>query len=355
MFQKKIQSLLFPIFFSFFILSSFTNLEKPIEQKIDQIASSENFNGTIALQENDHIIFFKSYGYADHENRIKNTNDSLYRIASISKQFTAVSILQLYEKGLINLDDKIIKYLPDYPINVGNNVTIHQLLTNTSGIPEYTKIPAPLNILLNGLTADELISIFKDKPLEFEPGTKYSYSSSNYIILGVIIEKVSELSYPEYLQKNIFDVIPLTHTFYRRENYLPLEVLGYTLDSNNNLTKATNLHNSLAFSTGGIVSTAGDLLIWNQALHQNKVLSKKSFDLMRDSHVFRDDSQKKFYGYGYDIDLTNQGRCILHHGTMMGFKTLLADYPEKAISLVILSNHDFSKELILKIQNKLVE
>ena len=203
MFSKKNQLMLFPIFFSFFILTSFNSLECPKVLKIDQIATSENFNGTIALQENERIVFFKSYGYADHENKIKNTNDSLYRIASISKQFTAASILQLHEKGLINLEDKIIKYLPDYPVHVANKVTVHHLLTNTSGIAEYTKIPAPMHVLLNGLTSDELISIFKNKPLEFEPGTKYSYSSSNYILLGVIIEKVSGLSYPQYLQKKL--------------------------------------------------------------------------------------------------------------------------------------------------------
>lgn len=344
----------FLMFYFLIIVCTQTCPAEPLSEKIDKIALKAGFSGTIAAKQNNNILLVKSYGCCQIEDSLPCKDTTIYRIASLSKQFTAAAILQLKEQGLLDLNDPIIKYLPDYPKEVASKVTIHHLLSNSSGIPEYIHNPVPLETILGGLPLKDLIAQFKDCPLEFEPGEKYNYSNSGFVLLGAIIEKVSGMSYGDYLQKNIFDKLSLKTIRYRPNSRGCNEAIGYSQNADGQIVKAPNIHNSLAFSTGGLISDVYDLLKWDEALNNYKVVSKESVELMKGNQIQREKDPNCFYGYGLEVDIGDNKKCF-HFGSMPGFRSMMSKHEKEDLCIVILSNHDFSKELIIEIENSIYE
>ena len=225
------------------------------------------FNGAALVAENGAVIFKKGYGDANMEWDLPNKPDTKFRLGSITKQFTAVLILQLMQEGKLSLDDPLNKHLPDYPTDVGGQVTIHHLLTHTSGIPSYTGLPDFFaEQSRDPYTPDELVEVFADLPLEFEPGSEWRYNNSGYFLLGAIIEKIEGTTYEESLQQRIFDPLGMHDSGYdHHDTILPNRAAGYERQGAG-YRNAAYLDMSLPYAAGSLYSTVEDLALWDRAL-----------------------------------------------------------------------------------------
>lgn len=288
------------------------------------------FNGSALVAESGQAILRKSYGEANLEWHVPNTPDTKFRLGSITKQFTATLVLQLAEKGQIDLTAPISRYLPDYPNPNADRITIHHLLNHTSGIPGYTELPEfERTARLPGKGA-EFMNIFSRLQLLFEPGTKYSYSNSGYFLLGVILEKVSGKPYVQLLRENIFDPLGMSQSGYDSTRpILEKRAAGYdaTLDG---FANAAYRDMGEPFAAGSLYSSVDDLLRWDQALYGERVLSNAS-------------KQKMFtpglgdYGYAFFIhkgDVTT----VEHGGSINGFETQITRDLEPKRLYVLLNN-----------------
>ena len=247
------------------------------------------------------ILYRKGFGYADIKNKIPITPETKFRIGSVTKQFTAAAILKLQENNLLSVHDKLSKFIPDFPR--GNEVTIHQLLTHTSGIHSYTNHDDFVAHVTQAISPDSLINLIKKDPYDFNPGEKSMYNNSGYFILGYLIGKISGMPYSEYLKKTFFDPLGMKNTgIYYTGIKLEHEAKGYS-GSNGNYPRAINWDMSWAGGAGAIYSTVDDLLKWNNALYGGKVLKKESLDAMLTPAVLNN-GEKASPLYGYGLGLT---------------------------------------------------
>ena len=274
---------------------SLHELESRVEEYMTARVKRDHFSGSILIAREGKVLFSKGYGMANLEHDVPNTPQTKYRLGSITKQFTAMAILILQEQGKLNVHDKIKKYLPDAP-KAWDEITIEHLLTHTSGIYNYTESLEFLKTLPVRVTLKELIAKFKDKPLNFKPGEKYSYSNSGYIVLGQIIETASGQNYPSFLKQAIFDPLAMTETGYdNATSILKHRASGYTRRLGIVLTNCDYVDMSIPHAAGALYSTTLDLLKWDQALYTEKLVPRKSLDAMFTPH-------KDNYGYGWMID-----------------------------------------------------
>jgi CubicO group peptidase (beta-lactamase class C family) len=293
------------------------------------------FSGSIAAIKDGKVIFEKAYGYANIEHKVKNTTETKYKIWSITKQFTAVAILLLEELGLLKLEDSLKKYFPEYG-ELNPNITIHHLLTHTSGIFNYSSLPNSHETFqrMNHKKSD-LIKMFLSKPLDFEPGTQWNYSNTGYYLLGMLIEKLSGKTYSEFLTENIFLKLGMFNTGVDDDKKIVLrKASGYYLNGNE-LINCNYINMDLMLSSGGMYSTVGDLLIWNQALNSGKLLSIKSIEKMNTPY-------KNNYGYGVSINMNGDRRVVHHNGSCEGFLSEIHRYVDDDFAVVVLSNYGFT-------------
>jgi CubicO group peptidase (beta-lactamase class C family) len=285
-------------------------------------------------------IYAKGFGLANLELEAPMTSDMIFRLGSITKQFTAVSILILEERGKLNIKDDIRQYLSDYP-NHGKVITIENLLTHTSGIPSFTSFPNIHEIEQSNLTTSEILDLFKDKPLQFEPGERFSYSNSGYNVLGAIIESVSGTTYEEFIETEIFDKLGMQNSFYDHpEEVVKNKILGYNKDSLG-YRRADYMTMCAPFSAGGLRSNVHDLAIWNQAIHEGKLISVEN--LARAFMPFKLNSgELSDYGYGWVSDSFMDHQLYHHNGGIFGFSTSGFYYPKEDIYISILSNNTSS-------------
>ncbi len=296
------------------------------------------FNGTALVAQDGKVMYKGAFGMANMEWSIPNTPDTKFRLGSITKQFTATLILQLVEKGKIKLDAKIIDYLPDYRKDTGQKVTIHHLLTHTSGIPSYTSLPNFANeVSRDPYKPDEFVKKFASGDLEFEPGSKFAYNNSGYFLLGAIIEKVTGKTYEQVLKENILDPTGMKNTGYdHHRTILSKRATGYDKRPDG-YTNAPYLDMSLPYAAGSMYSTVEDLLLWDQALYTEKVLSAKSKELMYTPFLEK-------YAYGWAVEdasfkFNDQPvQSIAHGGGINGFATMIARFPKEKYLIVLLDN-----------------
>src|SRR5437762_9724935 len=264
------------VFLGAFILLSIFNVSCS-QTKIDKLdklisAYSENgqFNGSVLVAEKGIIIYKKGFGLANVEWNIPNQPDTKFRLSSVNKQFTAMLILQLVAKNKLKLDVPISTYLPDYPKKNGDILTIHHLLTHTSGIPSYTDFPFFRDMMRDAYSPEEIVNLFADSALEFTPGEKFEYSNSGYILLGYIIEKITGKSYEQELQSKIFTPLKMNNTGYdHNSTVIKNRASGYNRIGTT-FQNANYIDMSVPFSAGGIYSTVEDLYLWDQALYTEK-------------------------------------------------------------------------------------
>jgi CubicO group peptidase (beta-lactamase class C family) len=315
--------------------SSPQDLSTRVEEYMAARVQRDKFSGTVLIARAGQVIFCKGYGMANLELDVPCSPQTKFRLGSITKQFTAMAILILQERGKLNVSDKIKKYLPDAP-KAWDEITIHHLLTHTSGIPNVTSFPDFLKTLPIRVTLKELIAKFKDKPLDFKPGEKFKYSNSGYILLGQIIETVSGKPYASFLKEAIFVPLQMHDSGYdNAAQLLKHRASGYTRLLGLAHANALYIDMSLPHAAGALYSTVEDLLKWDRALDSEKLVSSKSLEAMH--RPFKDG-----YGYGWAIDRKFGQPRYEHGGGIPGFVTIIERFPVEKLLVVALSNLETS-------------
>ncbi|MBL4715404.1 MAG: class A beta-lactamase-related serine hydrolase [Bacteroidia bacterium] len=315
-----------------------TKIEQ-LDELLNLYTEYGQFNGSVLVAEKGEIIYKKGFGLANMEWNILNQPNTKYRLGSLTKQFTAMLILQMASENKLKLDVPISTYLPDYPKPNGDDITIHHLLTHSSGIPNYTSFPNFRNKERNRYSPEEMIRFFADSTLQFTPGEKYEYSNSGYFLLGAIIEKVTGKSYEQVLQDKIFTPLKMINTGYdHHSTILKNRASGYEREWNSRVfINAAFVDMSIPYAAGSIYSTVEDLYLWDQALYSNQLLSKEYMDLIFANHG-------SGYGYGWgvnkdDIHGTGDSLSVIEHqGGINGFHTQIFRIPSDKNLIVLFNN-----------------
>jgi len=316
--------------------------EQDLATQIDQILAKTykpGEPGAAALVIKDgKVILRKGYGLADMELGVPVEPDMIFRLGSVTKQFTAVSILMLAEQGKLSLQDEITKFLPDYPTQ-GKTITVEHLLTHTSGIKSYTSMPEWLPLWRKDFSVKELVDLFKNQPMEFAPGERWNYNNSGYVLLGAIIEKASGLTYEDFLQKNIFGPLGMKHSYYGNITpVIPRRIPGYS-KGKSGFENAAYLSMTQPYAAGSLISSVDDLAIWNDALFAEKLLPRKSLEKAFTTCKLKNGEDTR-YGYGWFICNYEGHRIIEHGGGINGFSTYFLTIPEDHIFVSLLTNKD---------------
>ena len=309
-----------------------------IQEVLTLAQKYRQFNGSALVAENGKVIYKGGFGMANMEWEIPNAPDTKFRLGSITKQFTAMLTLQLVEQNKLKLDGKISEYLPDFRKDIGEKVTVHHLLTHTSGIPSYTSLPGFFaNVSRNPYKVAEFVKTYTSGNLEFEPGTKFSYNNSGYFLLGAIVERITGKSYEQALKEMILDPLGMKNTGY--DNHDPLlakRASGYAKTANG-YTNAPYLDMSIPYAAGSMYSTVEDLYLWDQALYTDKLITPQSKELMYKPFL-------QDYAYGWAITKTSfkvndqPVPIITHGGGINGFTTTIVRFPKAKNLIVILDN-----------------
>ena len=301
-----------------------------LDQIVRSYSDNHQFMGSVLVAQGDKIIFEKSYGDANLEWNIPDDSLTKFRIGSMTKQFTAASILLLEERGKLSTDDYVKKYMPDAPA-AWEKITIYNLLTHTSGIPSFTSFPDYRTTEATPTTPRGLVDRFRDKPLEFQPGEKWNYSNSGYVLLGYLLEKISGQSYTDFVMKNIFIPLGMKDSGYDSNSaVIPHRASGYS-PSQNGPVNSGYIDMTIPFSAGALYSTTHDLLLWEQALYGGKVLSAASLKKMTTPY-------KENYGCGLMITTAKGHLRYEHGGGIEGFNTDMAYYPDDKLTVIVLAN-----------------
>ncbi len=293
------------------------------------------------IAKDNEVLVSDGFGYADINNTQKINTDTKFRIASVTKQFTAVAILLLSEQGKLSIDDRLGKYLPDFP--KATDVSIRHLLNHTSGIYNYTNDSEFMSDPLKAYSQAEMLTKISNYKYDFKPGEEHRYSNSNYYLLGYIIEKASGLSYAQFLQQAIFEPLAMNDSgIYVNNIKYDNEANGRMLVDANEIAGAPDTHSSQPSAAGNIYSTVNDLFIWNKALHGGQFLSSHSYQALSapaallGGKVFNSNGQSYGFGIGL-LDYQNE-KVLLHGGGIHGFSSMLAGIPSKGVTYITLSN-----------------
>ena len=322
------------------ILSAQTAGREDRAKKIDAVMAEVYKPGqpgaAIIVRKDGETIFRKGYGLADLELGVPIEPDMVFRLGSITKQFTAVSILMLAQEGKLGLQDEITKFLPDYPTQ-GRKITVEHLLTHTSGIQSYTDMAEWLPLWRKDFSVKELIDLFKDKPMQFEPGERWAYNNSGYILLGAIIEKVSGESYEHFVDGHIFKPLGMkSSTYGSTERVIPRRVPGYQMGKGG-FVNAPYLSMTQPYAAGSLLSTVDDLAVWSDAVFSGQLVKKEWLDKAFTPYKLKN-GESSGYGYGWMAADFSGHRSIEHGGGINGFTTYEMTFPEDRIFLAILTN-----------------
>ncbi|MBV7334832.1 beta-lactamase family protein, partial [Chloroflexi bacterium TSY] len=255
-----------------------------------------------------------------------------YRLGSVTKQFTAMAILLLEEQGKLDVQDRVCAYLEACP-DGWTNITIHQLLVHTSGIPNFTSMSGFHKLKKEHSTPLQTMAFFKDEPLSFVPGEKWAYSNSGYIVLGVVLEQAAGVPYAAFLQEHIFEPLQMSDSGYEQSD--SELAVGYRGRS-----EALFIDMSVPHAAGGLYSTVEDLYRWDRALYTNELVSDELLDKMFTPHALIPDSEGFGYGYGWGIGEQFDRLIVDHDGAIDGFASYIGRYPEEQVVIIILSNDE---------------
>lgn len=299
---------------------------------------SGSFSGTALIAHHGEPVLLEAVGVANREHNLLNSTASRYRIASLSKAFTAAAILLLKEQGKLDIYEDIREYFPGQ-FKWDTPITLHHLLTHTSGIPDiYTASGFTGHLEKLSYTEQEFLDLFRHKELEFSPGSRWKYGNCGYTLLAGIIEQVSGMSYEAFLQKNIWEPLGMKHTCCDTNvSVIPFRSEGYSF-KDGNIQQAAYYDMGTVKGSGDLISTVEDLLKWDQALYTEQILSRDSLSLMFALHAAPD--QDRHYGYGWSIYEKYQG----HGGWLPGYWSKYRRYPGSKWTILLLSNHDFVRE-----------
>jgi CubicO group peptidase (beta-lactamase class C family) len=306
------------------------------DKVVDEELPLDQSGATVLVSRRGQIVYKKGFGKANVELNVPMQADHVFRIASITKQFTAIAILQLMEEGKLDLQDDITRFLPAYPTH-GVKITIEHLLTHTSGIRDYASMKDTVQRGKLDFTPQQMIGYFQDQPLRFAPGTRYEYSNSNYFLLGYIIEKVTGKTYGQYLEDHFFGPLQMRNSFYGSDTrIIRNRASGYT-QTDKGLENAAAMSMSQPYAAGAILSTVEDLYKWNRALQSYKLVKKETLQKAWTRYKLADGTEIN-YGYGFRFGFIQQSRSIWHGGLINGFFTMAMYLPQEDVYVVVLSN-----------------
>lgn len=326
---------------SIFMLAFSLNAQK-LDQKIDSLILSkfkeaDGPGGIFMVAQKGKPVYQKAFGMANLELDAKLNTNSVFQIGSMTKQFTAIAVLMLEEQGKLKVSDPISKYIPSYPN--GNNITIHNLLTHTSGIRDFTKMKTLQDIAQKEMTPEQMVNFFKNEPVDLAPGEKFEYNNSGYVILGYIIEIVSGETYEDFIKKNIFDKVEMINSYYATDRkIIKNRAYGYHKKDYGYVNK-TVINFSVPFASGSLMSTLDDMLKWQNALNQNLLLTSKEETKAFSKYTLNDGKEIE-YGYGWHLKNINGIATREHGGSIFGFKSMAVYIPSEDIYVLGFSNCD---------------
>jgi CubicO group peptidase (beta-lactamase class C family) len=298
-----------------------------------------HFSGSVLVARNGTPLISKGYGMANYELNVPNTPQTVFRVGSITKQFTAMAIMMLQERGKLNVADPICKFVENCP-PAWQTITIRHLLTHTSGLANYTALPETRKVSVQNSTSTEIVDLFRNKPLEFKPGEKFAYSNSGYYLLGLMIDKTSGKSYAEFLRDNIFTPLGMKNSGDDASSTLvPNRASGYRW-AVRTFVNAEYTDMGFPYSAGALYSTTGDLLLWDQALYTDKPISRKSLDETFTPFMDIDFMPGAKYAYGWAISKRSNRPMIEHGGDINGFSTYIRRFPAENVTVIVLSNQE---------------
>jgi len=335
--MKKILTLFIVTAISF-SFSQAQTFEVKVDSLLSQIFKDKNGpGGVFMVAKNGKPVYQKAFGNANIELDVKMAPQNVFQLGSMTKQFTAIAILMLVEQGKMDLQKPISTYIPDYPI--GDKITVHHLLTHTSGIKDFTKMKSLNQIAQQNLSPKQMVDFFKNEPVDFSSGEKFEYNNSGYVILGYLIELVSGDTYENYINKNIFQKIGMKHSRYASDAaIIKNRAYGYQQKTTGYVNK-TAISFSIPFSSGALMSTVDDMLLWQNALNKEVLLKpetiKKAFTKykLNNGEIFN-------YGYGWHLKDIDGIATREHGGSIFGFKTMGVYIPDQDIYVLGLSNCD---------------
>ena len=309
-------------------------IQRGMDEFLEAYLEAGEFMGTALVARGAMVQHSAGYGMADLEHEVPNLPQTVFRMGSLTKQFTAAAILQLQDQGLLDITEAVSRYLPDYPR--GDEIIVHQLLNHTAGIPNYTEFADLEATMRDPTSLADLMARFADMPLEFSPGSQFKYSDSGYVVLTAIIEAVSGQPYAEYLADHIFQPLSLTATGYEDSGAILAHRADGYVRAGDAYRHATYLDMSVPSGAGGLYSTVLDLYRWDRALYSEDVMSEAA----REAYFAPTASMgpNAEYAYGWAIVELSGRRFILHDGGINGFSTFMIRYPEEELTVIVLSN-----------------
>ena len=302
---------------------------------------------SVGVQRDGEVLFAGGFGYADLENEVPATADTVYRIGSVTKQFTTAAAMLLVEEGKLDLGADLREYLPDYDTR-GFEVPVERLLNHTSGIKGYTEMPEFWERSRLDLGHEAMLELFSEPPFEFEPGDRYQYNNSGYYLLGVLIERLSGMSYTAFLETRLFEPLGLERTHYLRNGPLvPGRAEGYEVGEDGGFVNDEPLSMELPYAAGSLGASVLDLLAWQRALASGGAVSPASYERMtaRGSLVNGDPVH---YGYGLSLGEVHGLAKVSHGGGINGFRAQLALYPETNLGIAVLINSGSGRPSLLE-------
>ena len=316
---------MFPIRIALPFLAAFSlcaavppDAEKKVDELFRPVAGGKLPGAAVAVVQDGQIVFMKAYGMADVAKGIANSPGTIFRLASVTKTFTAAAVLQLVEAGKLKLDDPLSKFVPDFPN--ADKIRISHLLSHTAGVPDF-------------IPYDEL----KKRPLEFEPGSRINYSNNGYYLLGLVIEKVSGRPWDEYLRDHIFLPLGMKHSGCDRTEELPGRATGYLAGAGGAYQPIGAQDGLGAHAGGGLYSTVEDMVLWAGGLASGKVLGKEMLERAATPGLLTD-GRRTAYGFGWMTANYRGLREVGHGGDITGFNTYFARYPDQQLTVIVLSN-----------------
>ena len=336
--KKLTQLRLFTILAICFLVSSIVSAQS-LESKIDKLISNqfkENETGvSVLVAKEGEVIYRKAFGKANLELDVNMTSSNVFEVGSITKQFTSVAILMLMEEGKLSLEDNITKFIPDYPTK-GKKISVHHLLTHTSGIKSYTSMQSFGKVMTIDESPLKFIDFFKNEPMDFEPGEEYRYNNSGYFILGYIIEKVSGVSYEEFINEKIFKKLDMNSSYYGSHTKLiKNRASGY--QKNNEYGNAQYISLTLPYAAGSIMSNVDDMLKWQTAISNNVLIKKETIAKAYKNYTLNN-GEKINYGYGWSINEISGISTIEHGGAIPGYLSMGIYVPSKNVYIIAFSN-----------------
>ena len=332
------------LFLFWIVCFNFQNIvsAQTFETKIDSMIQSEfkdknGPGGVFLIAKNGKSIYQKAFGKANLEMDVNLTPENVFQIGSMTKQFTAIAVLMLEEQGKLDVQNPIAKYIPDYP--AGDKITIHHLLTHTSGIKDFTKMKSLKDIAQKEMTPKMIVDFFKNEIVDFAPGEKFEYNNSGYVLLGYLIELISGGTYENFIKENIFKKVGMNQSFYATDRQIiSKRAYGYHKKEYGYVNKSV-INFSVPFSSGSLMSSANDMLKWQNALNQNLLL--KSENVQKAFSKYKLNSGEFFsYGYGWHIKELNGIPIREHGGSIFGFKSMGVYIATRDIYILGLSNCD---------------